>query len=651
MRNMYSNPFISCTARDMSYADVMKFWCSPFECYRINERTLNESVTPIIIEGARGSGKTMLLKHQSYFCQREKYEDDSILKCIKEAGYLCAYFRYSADYSSLFESLNCSEYLRSELFKNYFQLCLCMEIAKILSDVEKEFSDSEKERLWNHLSSITDTSITSCEAFVSWVETTIHKQDEIIRNSQYSDIEEKAIHLTNMPLFRMIHAIHSDIELLKDVLIIITIDEFENIGLYQKEINTYIKQMNGEEKYSFRIGVRPEGIVSNYKTDIGQEFLQDGRDFIQFKLEVPMRQITRQYKKFVTEVIDRRLHSIPLLDQLNITIEKMLGSSENYDLEAKEIVRGRKKHLSDVLMGKTTEEAERIKDAISDDNPIVEAYFVMRMKRGLPIEGIIQTKHDITSGDETALSLKYSTDMKNKYKAALLFWLLSVYVEPKLYYSLDTYLYLSCGSIYDFIGLCRNLFDELESDYFNTMDENARVSPKLQTHAAKKYAESQMEKLKINHEYGTKMWIFTRNMCNLFSFYHKGDLCVTYPETNQFYIKGEFDSSGVSQEIWRSLLKWGVVIKKSAYQRASLSENNKVQLCYINKIYYPIYNISCRIRGGYNVGLTDELWSEMLIPNADPEIIIKRRTDKKKTKKNSNDDSHMPSQYEQISMF
>ena len=76
-----------------------------------------------------------------------------------------------------------------------------------------------------------------------------------------------------------------------------------------------------------------------------------------------------------------------------------------------------------------------------------------------------------------------------------------------------------------------------------------------------------------------------------------------------------------------------------------------VQVYYINKIYYPIYNISCRIRGGYNVGLTDELWSEMLIPNADPEIIIKRRTDKKKTKKNSNDDSHMPSQYEQISMF
>lgn len=650
MRNMYSNPFISCTARDMSYADVMKFWCSPFECYGINERSLNESVTPIIIEGARGSGKTMLLKHQSYFCQREEYEDNSILKCIKEAGYLCAYFRYSADYSSLFESLNCSEYLRSELFKNYFQLCLCMEFAKILNDIEKELTDSEKEKLCNHFSGITDTSITSCEAFANWVESTIHKQDETIRNSQYSEIEESAIHLTTMPLFRMIQAIHSDIELLKDVLIIITIDEFENIGLYQKEINTYIKQMNGEEKYSFRIGVRPEGMVSNYKTNIGQEFLQDGRDFIQFKLEVPMRQTTGKYKRFVTEVIDRRLHSIPLMDQLNISIEHMLGSSENYDIEAKEIVKGRRKHLSEVLIGKTTDEIERIKDAISDDNPIVEAYFIMRMKRGLSVEDIIQTKHDIAFGAKTRLSNKYTSDMKNKYKAALLFWLLSVYKEPKLYYSLDTYLYLSCGSIYDFIGLCRNLFDELETDYFDTMDNNAQISPKVQTYAAKKYAESQMEKLRINHEYGIKMWTFTRNMCNLFSYYHKGDLCVTFPETNQFYIKGEFDSSGVNQEIWRSLLKWGVVIKKSTYQRASLSENNKVQLYYMNKIYYPIYNISCRIRGGYNVGLTDELWSEMLIPNADPENIIKRGTDKIKKKRNDSD-SDMSSQYEQTSMF
>lgn len=274
----------------------------------------------------------------------------------------------------------------------------------------------------------------------------------------------------------------------------------------------------------------------------------------------------------------------------------------------------------------------------------------MRMKRGLSVEDIIQTKHDIAFGDETELSKKYNSDMKNKYKAALLFWLLSVYTEPKSYYSLDTYLYLSCGSIYDFIGLCRNLFDELESDYFNTMERNARIRPKIQTRAAKRYAESQMEKLRINHEYGIKMWIFTRNMCNLFSYYHKGDLCVTYPETNQFYIKGEFDSSGVNQEIWRSLLKWGVVIKKSTYQRASLSENNKVQLYYINKIYYPIYSISCRIRGGYNIGLTDELWGEMLIPNIDPESIIKRGTDKLKSKRN-NDDDHMSSQYKQISMF
>lgn len=50
----YKNPFIECTARDMSYEEVFRFWCSPFGCYRLDEGQLFSSHTPLIIEGARG---------------------------------------------------------------------------------------------------------------------------------------------------------------------------------------------------------------------------------------------------------------------------------------------------------------------------------------------------------------------------------------------------------------------------------------------------------------------------------------------------------------------------------------------------------------------------------------------------------------------
>ena len=157
--------------------------------------------------------------------------------------------------------------------------------------------------------------------------------------------------------------------------------------------------------------------------------------------------------------------------------------------------------------------------------------------------------------------------MRDKYKPALLFWLIDKYKAKKMYYGFSTYLYLSSGSIYDFIGLCRTVFDELESDYFNNFEDNPQIHPQIQTFAAKKYAESQLDKVRINHDYGPQMFHFVQNLGSLFGYYHKGDLSTSYPETNQFYISGNFDSTGVNKEIWRSLIRWGIVIKKSSYQR------------------------------------------------------------------------------------
>ena len=151
--------------------------------------------------------------------------------------------------------------------------------------------------------------------------------------------------------------------------------------------------------------------------------------------------------------------------------------------------------------------------------------------------------------------------------------------------------------------------------------------------------------MRINHDYGPQMHRFVKNMCSLFAYYHKGDLCTTYPETNQFYISGDFDSTGVNKEIWRSLLRWGIVVKKTSYQRASLSDNSRTQLYYINKSYYPEFGISCRIRGGFNFSITNEIWDNMITSTVDPAIVVKstsrktRELAKKKVlqKKQTND--------------
>ena len=645
MKHSFNNPFISCTARDMSFSDVEKFWCPPYDCYRLDENALNSSVTPIIIEGARGSGKTMILKHQSFFCKKETYISDNLLNGISNDGFLGIYFRYSADYGSLFDSLICSDQNRETLFNNYFQLCIGIELGKILREIEDEVSSKNKCDLYSKLSSLCGVEICSIECFINWAEQQIRTQDTLIRNSQYTRIDDIVdLPLVSFSVFSIIRAVRESIDRLHDVLFIITIDEFENVGVYQRVINTFIKQLDGTNKYTFRIGVRPEGII-DYHTNIGNEFLQDGRDFILARLEVPSGDRSARYRKFVEKVINRRLKTVPAFSQANTTIDQLLGRDEDYTWEAYYHTKGKPLRINEFLDSKYKDDLS-IKQIISDEDPLVALYFTMRINRGANIGDLIQLKRDLENGAESTLTKKYYLDMQGKYKAALLFWLVDKYKAKKLYYGLSTFIYLSCGSIYDFIGLCRTIFDELESDYYNRIENNPQIPRETQSLAARKYATSQLEKVKINHEYGIQMWHFSQNMCNLFSYFHKGDLCTRYPETNQFYIKGQFANSGADREIWKSLLKWGIVIKKTDYQRASVSVNGKAQLYYINKLYYPVYNISCRIRGGYNYALTDEAWNSMIITAVDPSTLVPS-----KRKINSTKQSNYDSGFEQLTIW
>lgn len=106
---MFNNPFVECTARDMEYKDVVTYWCQPYEYYAgLNENALSRNTTPIFIEGARGSGKTMILKHLSYFCQRDEYNRDELLQMFAEHGSLGIYYRFKNDFGKLLAALNCS---------------------------------------------------------------------------------------------------------------------------------------------------------------------------------------------------------------------------------------------------------------------------------------------------------------------------------------------------------------------------------------------------------------------------------------------------------------------------------------------------------------------------------------------------------------
>ena len=163
----------------------------------------------------------MILKRLSFFCQKENYKSNEVIGGITNAGYLGIYFRYSADYSSLFDSLNCSKMYRELLFEGYFQMSLCLELIHILHEIENELYEEEKNILLSNISSIVGESIQDFEMLIKLIERNIRKQDEIIRKSQYLSIDENMESQQFMSVFDIIDAIQSSIPAFSNVLFII----------------------------------------------------------------------------------------------------------------------------------------------------------------------------------------------------------------------------------------------------------------------------------------------------------------------------------------------------------------------------------------------------------------------------------------------
>ena len=349
----YKNPFIECTARDMSYEEVFRFWCSPFGCYRLDEGQLFSSHTPLIIEGARGSGKTMILKYLSYFCQKEvaldKKEEDVVGYICKKGG-IGFYYRYNAHFDKLIHDLSCSDEVKKELFCYYYDLFLSLEILNVLEDIQKNLYVDPKEmdlladRICSALA-LEDRDIKNMKETISeWT----YEIDEWIRNYKYySGSEERLknmIHGSDM-VRKLCNCIKSCISRFKNVELLILIDEYENVKYFQEITNTWIRRVDSLSACSYRIGTRPQGI-STYNTEFSEE-IRDGRDFILCPLNcVNMK----SYKEFIKEVTFRRLNKIEFFKENSLTdITRILGTRENFDDEASRIVQNKERDIFDKL--------------------------------------------------------------------------------------------------------------------------------------------------------------------------------------------------------------------------------------------------------------------------------------------------------------
>ena len=63
--------------------------------------------------------------------------------------------------------------------------------------------------------------------------------------------------------------------------------------------------------------------------------------------------------------------------------------------------------------------------------------------------------------------------------------------------------------------------------------------------------------------------------------------------------------------VFKTAIMWSVIQKKRNMQQASIGKDSE-EIYILNRIYAPIFQISVRTRGGFNVEITKEEFSDLI---------------------------------------
>lgn len=622
-KDIFENPFEDINANVLEPRQIVEYWCSPFQQGLLNdfdEFKFRTCKVPIILQGSRGSGKTTILKYFSYPAQLERAEKQNrnFLEVISDEMEVGFYYRCDDSFISTFKSIfrKVSDEGWTKIFDSYLELLFCknmLELYFVLLN-KKEINCNHESEMVKKI--INDTplkdfnNINTLRELYNYVCNQVNYISNYKNRSAFIDEEfqpDFMLDLFNISS-RIVVQLKENYLQFNGVLFVFMFDEFENLSIeLQKRFNSLIKF--ARDDISIRVGRRSEGVITN-ETINDVEYLRENNDYYLASLDRELdKKDNKKVREYFLGIAEKRFDIMKQKNGTDFDIINMLGDRENLDIECKEVCKKRKQHLYYILkenpnLAKDEELCNKIVEIIrNDDNPIAEtinALWVIR-KREDSLETAKQVSETMKSffGDKTNGAVKkYADDYNNKYRYAITAFLCTVYKKDKLYYGFNSISYLSNGNPRTFINICRTIISDACFFEKKNFYETGKISKETQSRAIHNFAKAEFDEICSIIKYGKNIRTFILNLGNIFSNYHK-DRKIRYPETNQF-VFDEMSLYADDKEIIKTALSWSMIIKKEKAQRLSASVNRKGDIYHINKVFYPIFNISYRTRGGVN---------------------------------------------------
>ena len=591
-----------------------KYYVPPIKLEKINRSR------PILLMGTRGSGKTIIMLCNSWRDQYKAWvsgeKGSSLGEMIRHHSEIGLYYKVIPSFA---KALN--RYGDKLLFNTYLSIKILEELFSLLKELHNQKLldaseiDEMSKKYYQSARNLEDTA-SGIDDLLRDTEKAIFEIEDILNMNGDVDYEYPALRKT-LPGTILLSVIKSikQIEMFKDVVFKIYIDEFEGLEKWQQQsVNALVKL--SDENVIYNIGVRTAGMWT-YSTEQESEELQYPRDCECIDLDLDID--SDEYLRHLKNIAKKRLemyNNISGSSPINTDISHYLGNyNPDFELELINNIATKKRDETQDYKCKhqqmlEKEISKKVKDqiacekyikALSETPPILNSRIHLTLLcqgQEVKVEELYDSYKEYEEKTNSTICKKYDNWVHNR-KVGAIFLLAQELEVNKLYYGFDTFARLSFGSVGTFMELCSRAFNEategtsigeLSSASEQEMGDPP-ISSKIQTDVAAYVSYKHFEQIR-EYEHGMRLTMFAHALGSIFRGDHYGlKNALSQPERNHFWFKEGLSDKA---EYMMGRAEYHNVIRRRKPSKVrKIYEKENIYDCYLNRTLAPHFIISC----------------------------------------------------------
>lgn len=590
-------------AEEYGYDVWESFIVPPFyreiESFRTNK--------PIIVEGGRGSGKTMLLRywcHQSQFSIHRTDIPDSALSKIG------IYWKMDTQFAAFMLFRNYEKDIWNRAFSYWSVLTISLSILDSLKSVAKSnYAKFNEEDLLA-------MSFSGLDGYDEDIPETYYELLAFL-NRRRQQFESWVNSIPTQPSINFLpyefivdlaNCIRNGNMVFKDTVFDIFIDEYENLQVNQMHIiNTRIK--HSEIPIIYNVAMKRNALVT--PETLGSESIVVVNDYRKIPLD---EYVEEHFKVFASEIFlwklkkDKEVPTLVEKDELFSFDDAVFEKRKSYNYR-----RNLGKCMNSIFPGMTEKEvaALMLEDSVFR-NRIVSELRKKQLRDDI-IETVMHSKPECVvvfpslvervsfNLEETMRELsKYNAGEKSKFDdiihnslfGCILYQYGSLNRICPLYAGYGSFITMSKDNLRHFLELCYH-------SYLRKGQDNS-VSIPTQCITVKMVSDDMVSEIKSLGRRSNELYTFALRLGTLFETSRKKP-SQSEPEQNQFNIVGPLTNDD-TEFLLRELVKWSVLYESKLTKQKS--DENGVEYLF-NPIYAPYFGISYRKKRRVPLSLAD----------------------------------------------